>query len=621
MTSARLLMLVRELSPSSFSDSMIMMWISEIEYALATDISEVDPSRLVEMTEPTQEPMLIPHPFDRVYLPYVQAMVANAQGETDLYQNYIAKFNAYRDEWAQWVLNGRQRRNAYYIDAYQLAREHGYEGTIEQWLDSLKGEKGDKGDGVLIKGHYDTLEQLRQAHPVGYLGDYYEVGLSQDDAVVYYWDSVAHEWHGIDIVDGQRKAREAAEEAADGAQAAGQAMSAAFGAAQAAALSATQAGRAERNALAHSQDAQDAARRAETAADAAEELSAATKDISAGYEEARTSRPILTPGEYMMEQDDGTYRIKADNGNDVFIGRAVTVDGSHFLELSEFYGGQEYIRRFYVDGYVKLEIGITTQDYPVRINPMEIVNEITTAANMIRDLDTRVTALESAVLNSWSGVQALVRQGVIGRYLGIGDQLQCGWNGNVLTWDVVGIDADVPADSSLTHSLTLMLSTCVPGVTKATGSAVWKKSALREYLNSTDSDGFRAGLDEDFDRVIGEVIKPTALVADSAFVLPPETNAERYFLPSCREVGITGAPNEEGIKVGNVYQPYQPFVGLSGTAASKKRVRTLNGADNQWVLRSRTLDSYSYGVGTSGERSYWVSTAAVRGVVPMCCIV
>lgn len=218
MTSARLLMLVRELSPSSFSDSMIMMWISEIEYALATDISEVDPSRLVELTEPTQEPMLIPHPFDRVYLPYVQAMIANAQGEPDLYQNYIAKFNAYRDEWAQWVLNGRQRRNAYYIDAYQLAREHGFEGSIDEWLDGLKGDKGDKGDSVLIKGHYDTLARLEQAHPVGYLGDYYEVGTAPDDAVVYYWDPVAHEWHGIDIVDGQRKAREAAAEAADSAE-------------------------------------------------------------------------------------------------------------------------------------------------------------------------------------------------------------------------------------------------------------------------------------------------------------------------------------------------------------------------------------------------------------------
>ena len=30
--------------------------------------------------------------------------------------------------------------------AYEIAVEHGYQGTEEQWLESLKGVKGDKGD-------------------------------------------------------------------------------------------------------------------------------------------------------------------------------------------------------------------------------------------------------------------------------------------------------------------------------------------------------------------------------------------------------------------------------------------------------------------------------------------
>ena len=30
--------------------------------------------------------------------------------------------------------------------AYEIAVEHGYQGTEEQWLESLKGEKGDKGN-------------------------------------------------------------------------------------------------------------------------------------------------------------------------------------------------------------------------------------------------------------------------------------------------------------------------------------------------------------------------------------------------------------------------------------------------------------------------------------------
>ena len=30
--------------------------------------------------------------------------------------------------------------------AYEIAVEHGFEGSEEEWLESLKGEKGDKGD-------------------------------------------------------------------------------------------------------------------------------------------------------------------------------------------------------------------------------------------------------------------------------------------------------------------------------------------------------------------------------------------------------------------------------------------------------------------------------------------
>ena len=32
-----------------------------------------------------------------------------------------------------------------YMDAYELAVIHGFEGTIEEWLASIKGEKGDTG--------------------------------------------------------------------------------------------------------------------------------------------------------------------------------------------------------------------------------------------------------------------------------------------------------------------------------------------------------------------------------------------------------------------------------------------------------------------------------------------
>jgi hypothetical protein len=37
------------------------------------------------------------------------------------------------------------------IDAYGVAVKNGFEGTVEEWLASLKGEKGDPGVGMIVE--------------------------------------------------------------------------------------------------------------------------------------------------------------------------------------------------------------------------------------------------------------------------------------------------------------------------------------------------------------------------------------------------------------------------------------------------------------------------------------
>lgn len=48
------------------------------------------------------------------------------------------------------------------LSAYQVAVQHGFEGTEAEWLISLKGEKGDTGSGLNIKGELDSESQLPQ---------------------------------------------------------------------------------------------------------------------------------------------------------------------------------------------------------------------------------------------------------------------------------------------------------------------------------------------------------------------------------------------------------------------------------------------------------------------------
>ena len=65
---------------------------------------------------------------------------------------------------------------------------------------------------------------------------------------------------------------------------------------------------------------------------------------------------------------------------------------------------------------------------------------------------------------SWANVQALVRAGLHKNVFAIGDQLVCQKGSSNITWDVIGIDHDIPADRRFTHSLTLQLHDCLPSI-------------------------------------------------------------------------------------------------------------------------------------------------------------
>ena len=169
MTTKRLAELLRELTPTEFTDSVILMWISNCENTILTDVLLASPEDCVELTELNDAKMLVPHPWDKLYLPYMQAQVAHANGEYDHYANYLALYNAYLEEYIRHILEtvrpagGEAVTHGYYLSAYAIAVEHGYKGTVEQWLKSLIGPQGDGGkDAYTIaveNGFAGTVEQ------------------------------------------------------------------------------------------------------------------------------------------------------------------------------------------------------------------------------------------------------------------------------------------------------------------------------------------------------------------------------------------------------------------------------------------------------------------------------
>jgi hypothetical protein len=62
---------------------------------------------------------------------------------------------------------------------------------------------------------------------------------------------------------------------------------------------------------------------------------------------------------------------------------------------------------------------------------------------------------------SWEEVQRVVRNGMGKRIFRIGDQFVSSYDAGSITWDVIGIDHDIPADAQYTHSLTLQTRDCI----------------------------------------------------------------------------------------------------------------------------------------------------------------
>lgn len=82
----------------------------------------------------------------------------------------------------------------YYLTAYGIAVKHGFTGTEEEWLDSLKGEKGEP---FVWGGYYDTYSEMIAEHPTGTDPEAYLVGMD-----LYVWDPEKQAWKNNGSVKG-----------------------------------------------------------------------------------------------------------------------------------------------------------------------------------------------------------------------------------------------------------------------------------------------------------------------------------------------------------------------------------------------------------------------------------
>ena len=186
--------IIDSIKPNAFSDEAKTAWINEIEGLVQTEVFLLAIEDVVQYTWPENAAatLLAKPPHDKIYWVYLSAMVDFANGEYDKYQNTMQMFNQFFGEYMRWYArtynpaDGEAEVKGYYLSAYAIAVEHGFEGTEEDWLASLKGEKGDQGTGLDMRGLIASTDELPEPEE-SIPGQAYLVG-TEENNVLWFFD-------------------------------------------------------------------------------------------------------------------------------------------------------------------------------------------------------------------------------------------------------------------------------------------------------------------------------------------------------------------------------------------------------------------------------------------------
>lgn len=141
--------------------------LSELDGMIQSDMMNYAPEEIVRYTDQEQE-LILRRPHDGIYLTFMTAMIRQAQGEYEGYNNAMESFNEKLETFREWYVAhydpaetaSREYMGAApggagygfaYLTAYGLAVKHGYAGTEEEWLASLEGQPGAPGDAARMR--------------------------------------------------------------------------------------------------------------------------------------------------------------------------------------------------------------------------------------------------------------------------------------------------------------------------------------------------------------------------------------------------------------------------------------------------------------------------------------
>ena len=141
--------------PNAWDDAAKLLWLNECESMIQTRILGTAPEACITYDADTARStvLLVPAPFDRLYVYYVIAMCDYAAHETAHYADSMALFNAALDEYAKW----HQRTNGAAVPSPGQSHQIAMNSAMRHWhankdaLDGITAERAAAWDGKAEK--------------------------------------------------------------------------------------------------------------------------------------------------------------------------------------------------------------------------------------------------------------------------------------------------------------------------------------------------------------------------------------------------------------------------------------------------------------------------------------
>ena len=148
---------------NAYNDEIKLDWIAKLDGKIAMDVMLMNITEVAQFdykfpVDLGREP-LVKFPYDDIYDRWLTVQIAAQDEEWSRYANALEYYNAYYEEFVNWFLStyrpgqgsmgdgsGISSTPSYYLTAYGLAVMQGFTGSLEDWLESLHGQKGDPGD-------------------------------------------------------------------------------------------------------------------------------------------------------------------------------------------------------------------------------------------------------------------------------------------------------------------------------------------------------------------------------------------------------------------------------------------------------------------------------------------